>query len=44
MISNIFSLQELNNVLKMSTYVSGTKKTIADATLYYALHGIMVKL
>lgn len=29
-------------MLKMSTYVSGTKKTIADVTLYYAVHEIMV--
>ncbi|XP_058799799.1 eukaryotic translation elongation factor 1 epsilon-1 [Phymastichus coffea] len=37
-------LKELNTVLKMSTYVSGTKKTIADITLYYAVHGIMQRL
>ncbi|XP_011502630.1 PREDICTED: eukaryotic translation elongation factor 1 epsilon-1 [Ceratosolen solmsi marchali] len=37
-------LKELNSVLKMSTYVSGTKKTIADITLYYALHGLMQRL
>ncbi|XP_014212486.1 eukaryotic translation elongation factor 1 epsilon-1-like isoform X1 [Copidosoma floridanum] len=37
-------LKELNYVLKFSTYVAGTKKTIADVTLYYALHGIMQRL
>ncbi|XP_014212487.1 uncharacterized protein LOC106642304 isoform X2 [Copidosoma floridanum] len=37
-------LKELNYVLKFSTYVAGTKKTIADVTLYYALHGIMTEL
>ncbi|KAJ8673463.1 hypothetical protein QAD02_004725 [Eretmocerus hayati] len=37
-------LKELNLVLKTNTYVSGTKKTIADATLYYALHGVVKRL
>ncbi|XP_076165102.1 aaRS-interacting multifunctional protein 3 isoform X2 [Ptiloglossa arizonensis] len=34
-------MQELNTVLKDNTYLTGTRKTIADITLYYALHSIM---
>ncbi|XP_017790665.1 PREDICTED: eukaryotic translation elongation factor 1 epsilon-1 [Habropoda laboriosa] len=37
-------LQELNVALKDSTYLTGTKKTIADVTLYYALHSIVREL
>ncbi|XP_043255169.1 eukaryotic translation elongation factor 1 epsilon-1 [Colletes gigas] len=37
-------LQELNTALKDNTYLTGTKKTIADITLYYALHSIMRQL
>ncbi|XP_078035964.1 aaRS-interacting multifunctional protein 3 isoform X2 [Augochlora pura] len=37
-------LQELNIALRDNTYLSGTKKTIADITLYYFLHPIMQKL
>lgn len=29
-------------MLRDVTYITGTKKTIADVTLYYALHPIMV--
>nr|XP_033324347.1 eukaryotic translation elongation factor 1 epsilon-1 [Megalopta genalis] len=37
-------LQELNIALRDNTYLTGTKKTIADITLYYVLHSIMQKL
>ncbi|XP_043792972.1 eukaryotic translation elongation factor 1 epsilon-1 [Apis laboriosa] len=37
-------LQELNIALRDNTYLTGTKKTIADITLYYALHSIMREL
>ncbi|KAK1117688.1 hypothetical protein K0M31_015631 [Melipona bicolor] len=37
-------LQELNVTLTDKTYLTGTKKTIADVTLYYALHSIMREL
>ena len=37
-------LQELNTVLRDNTYLTGTKRTIADVTLYYALHSIMREL
>ncbi|XP_054011120.1 eukaryotic translation elongation factor 1 epsilon-1 [Hylaeus anthracinus] len=36
--------QELNTVLKDNTYLTGTRKTIADVTLYYALHSVMQEL
>lgn len=34
-------LNELNTVLKDISYITGTKKTIADIVLYYVLHSIM---
>ncbi|XP_066586914.1 eukaryotic translation elongation factor 1 epsilon-1 [Prorops nasuta] len=34
-------LKELNIALRDRTYITGTTKTIADITLYYALHSIM---
>ncbi|XP_060827010.1 eukaryotic translation elongation factor 1 epsilon-1 [Bombus pascuorum] len=37
-------LQELNVTLRDKTYLTGTEKTIADVTLYYALHSIMREL
>ncbi|XP_076234858.1 aaRS-interacting multifunctional protein 3 [Calliopsis andreniformis] len=37
-------MQELNTVLRDNTYLTGTRKTIADVTLYYALHSIMREL
>ncbi|KZC06513.1 PREDICTED: eukaryotic translation elongation factor 1 epsilon-1 [Dufourea novaeangliae] len=37
-------LQELNTALRDNTYLTGTRKTIADITLYYALHSIMQEL
>lgn len=37
-------LKELNLALKNNTYITGTRKTIADVTLYYALHSIMREL
>ncbi|XP_076284421.1 aaRS-interacting multifunctional protein 3 isoform X1 [Lasioglossum baleicum] len=37
-------LQELNVALRDNTYLTGTKKTIADITLYYVLHSIMQEL
>ncbi|CAL7949922.1 unnamed protein product [Xylocopa violacea] len=37
-------LQELNVALRDNTYLTGTNKTIADVTLYYALHSIMREL
>lgn len=37
-------LKELNTALRNSTYITGTKKTIADVALYYALHLIMREL
>ncbi|XP_015597860.1 eukaryotic translation elongation factor 1 epsilon-1 isoform X1 [Cephus cinctus] len=33
--------QELNLILRKSTYITGTEKTVADVVLYYALHSIM---
>ncbi|XP_032663837.1 eukaryotic translation elongation factor 1 epsilon-1 [Odontomachus brunneus] len=37
-------LNELNTALIDVTYLAGTQKTIADITLYYALHSIMKEL
>ncbi|XP_011696597.1 PREDICTED: eukaryotic translation elongation factor 1 epsilon-1 [Wasmannia auropunctata] len=37
-------LNELNTVLKVVPYITGTKKTIADIALYYVLHSIMKEL
>ncbi|XP_034192965.1 aaRS-interacting multifunctional protein 3 [Osmia lignaria lignaria] len=37
-------LQELNVALRNNTYLTGTRKTIADVTLYYALYSIMREL
>ncbi|CAK9822519.1 Eukaryotic translation elongation factor 1 epsilon-1 [Anthophora retusa] len=37
-------LQELNVALKDNTYLTGIKKTIADVTLYYALHSVVREL
>ncbi|XP_015597861.1 eukaryotic translation elongation factor 1 epsilon-1 isoform X2 [Cephus cinctus] len=34
-------LKELNLILRKSTYITGTEKTVADVVLYYALHSIM---
>ncbi|XP_017758740.1 PREDICTED: eukaryotic translation elongation factor 1 epsilon-1, partial [Eufriesea mexicana] len=37
-------LQELNSALMCNTYLTGSKKTIADITLYYILYSIMREL
>ncbi|CAB0032007.1 unnamed protein product [Trichogramma brassicae] len=35
---------ELNTILKTNTYVTGTKKTIADVSMYYSIHGLVNKM
>ncbi|XP_014238892.1 eukaryotic translation elongation factor 1 epsilon-1 [Trichogramma pretiosum] len=37
-------LNELNTILKTNTYVTGTKKTIADVSMYYSVHGLVNKM